>query len=120
MKDCILVVWLAIGILGCTTSRVVPAENSTTMVSTKPSALAGKPSYPVTIFLLERDIPPVIKRLGVVLISTTTRGVNVDRVVKRELQKRCEDLGANGAYRLSEGYYPTNTLDIPYLVFNYK
>jgi hypothetical protein len=114
-----LVVWLGVGILSCTTSRVIPAENSTIMATTKSADLSGKPSYPVTIFLLERDIPPAIKRLRVVLISTTTRGVNVDRVVKRELQKRCDELGANGAYRLSEGYYPTNTLDIPYLVFNY-
>jgi hypothetical protein len=117
MKCLTFVFCLGVGLLSCTTSRVVPAESSVIMASGIPTE---KVTYPVTVFLLERDIPPVIKRLGVVLISTTDHGVGVDRVVKRALQKKCQELGANGAYRLNEGYYPTNTLAIPYLIFTYE
>ena len=119
MKHFMLLFWLGMGLLSCTTSRVVPTENSPINGQTKSADLPGKPSDPITVFLLERDIPPLIKRLGVVLISTTTHSVYVDRVVKRELQKKCQEVGANGAYRLSEGYYTTHTLAIPYLVFKY-
>ena len=115
MKYVTLIVCL--GVLSCTTSKVVPAETS--IINAQPK-LPGNQRYPVTIFLLERDIPPVIKRLGVVLISTTNHSVYIDRVVKQELQKKCQEVGANGAYRLSEGYYPTNRLEIPYLVFKYE
>ena len=76
-------------------------------------------SSSVKIFLLERDVPQDIKRLGVVSLSVNSRpGLNVDEDVKRQLIKNCQQLGANGAYRINDGtYYP---MIVSYLVFRYE
>jgi hypothetical protein len=50
-------------------------------------------------------------------VNTKSR---TDEFVKKELQKQCQQLGANGAYRLNDGYYPgTRREEVPYLVFKY-
>ncbi|XWW43784.1 hypothetical protein JYG30_13370 [Fibrella sp. USSR17] len=96
-------------------SVVVPAEAITiSQISSADSS--GNAGNAVTIFLLERDIPPVTKRLGIVYIPINPRSLSVDKKVKRELLKKCQELGANGAYRLVEGYYPTNSFYVPYLL----
>ncbi|QHV94571.1 hypothetical protein [Spirosoma endbachense] len=73
----------------------------------------------VKIFLLERAIPQAIEELGVVSLYVNIRpGLTVDQQVKQQLRKDCQRLGANGAYRISDGtYYPTV---VSYLVFRYK
>lgn len=71
------------------------------------------------IFLLEKEIPQDIEQLGVVALSVNSRPtLNTDEEVKLQLRKECQRLGANGAYRISDGtYYP---LVVSYLVFKYK
>ncbi|WP_425290898.1 hypothetical protein [Spirosoma linguale] len=122
MKLIALLFLLSMGATSCITpkSRVVPAKNIIVNTQTKSDKSLGNPTFPVTIFLLERDIPSVINRLGVVRIVADRNYLNVDSTVKQELQRRCKELGANGAYRLSEGYYPGNRPEIHYLVFKYE
>ncbi|GAB3270959.1 hypothetical protein GCM10027347_41960 [Larkinella harenae] len=76
-------------------------------------------SSSVTVFLLERDIPQDIEKLGVVTIANIERAtVNTDKHVKRQLQKDCQRLGANGAFRVNDGTY--HPAIVNYLVFKYK
>ncbi|AQG78408.1 hypothetical protein AWR27_03085 [Spirosoma montaniterrae] len=71
------------------------------------------------VFLLEREIPQDIEQLGVVSLSVNGRpSLNIDVEVKQKLRRECQQLGANGAYRINDGtYYP---LVVSYLVFRYK
>ncbi|QKZ14920.1 hypothetical protein [Spirosoma sp. KUDC1026] len=71
------------------------------------------------VFLLEKENPQDIEQLGVVALSVNSRPtLNTDEEVKLQLRKECQRLGANGAYRISDGtYYP---LVVSYLVFKYK
>ena len=97
---------------GCVTSKIKPLAGVGSDVQTDSSS--------VRIFLLERDIPQDIERLGVVSLSTLNQrpGLNIDQQVKRQLQTDCQRLGANGAYRINDGtYYPGI---VSYLVFKYK
>ena len=72
-----------------------------------------------TVFLLERDIPQDIERLGIVTIALNSRAtLNVDSYVKEQLAKDCQTLGANGAYRVNDGTYFPNI--VSYLVFRYR
>lgn len=71
----------------------------------------------LTIFLLERDIPVEIRRLGVVTIPVGAGAI--DKSVKKQLRLKCSEIGANGAYRIADGFYPSAG-SIPYLVFKYK
>lgn len=71
----------------------------------------------LTVFLLERDIPAEIERLGVVTIPVGAS--SIDKNVKKQLKLKCKELGANGAYRIADGFYPSIG-SIPYLVFKYK
>jgi len=76
-------------------------------------------SLSVKIFLLEREIPQDIEQLGVVSLSINSRpGLNIDQQIKQQLRNDCQQLGANGAYRINDGtYYP---MVVSYLVFKYK
>lgn len=95
----------------CVTSRIRP------LAPVNGDAQTGASS--VKIFLLERDIPQNIEQLGTVSISVNGRPtLGVDEEVKQQLRKDCQQLGANGAYRVNDGtYYP---LVVSYLVFRYK
>ena len=74
---------------------------------------------PVNIFLLERDLPKDIERLGIVSILPTSQvAIGLDNQVKQQLKEDCKRLGANGAYRISDGTY--SSLVISYLVFRYE
>lgn len=95
----------------CVTTQVTSAANST--INDIPSTS----DTTLTIFLLERDIPLEIKRLGVVTIPIGAS--TIDKVVKEKLKLKCRELGANGAYRISDGFYPSAGI-VPYLVFKYK
>jgi hypothetical protein len=74
----------------------------------------------VTVFLLERDLPASIERLGVVRLTypSAYAGLNKDVAVKRQLITACQRLGANGAYRTNDGFYPPYS--VSYLVFRYQ
>jgi hypothetical protein len=62
-----LLSWIGVG---CTRIQVTSIDNSTA------TAIAEKPDTTLTIFLLERDIPMEIKRLGVVNIPVGTGAVD--------------------------------------------
>ena len=111
LKTVIALLLLSTSLTGCITSKVKPVTQA---VNTALSENSG-----VKIFLLERDIPADIEQLGVVTISITRRHVlNIDEVVKQQLMKDCQRLGANGAYRVNDGtYFPTI---VNYLAFKYK
>ena len=57
--------------------------------------------------------------MGVVAISIESRAsLTIDEQVKQQLQKDCQRVGANGAYRINDGtYYPQI---VSYLIFKYK
>ena len=96
----------------CVTSKIKPLAQVGSGLQTD--------SLSVKIFLLEREIPQDIDQLGVVSLSVINNrlGLNIDQQVKQQLQKDCQRLGANGAYRINDGtYYPTI---VSYLVFSYK
>lgn len=103
---------LNVFMMGCATSNTIPVSEAGIV---NPMDTSG-----VTIFLLERDIPPTIKKLGVVSIpfQLTTFNINrIDGIVKAKLNESCQKIGANGAYRINDGsYYPKI---ISYLVFRY-
>lgn len=111
MKLIIALLFLGWTLTGCVTTQVTSADNSTLLGN---GQVEGDNN--LTIFLLERDIPTTIKRLGVVTISVGT--ATTDKMVKERLKLKCQELGANGAYRISDGFYP-NAGSIPYLVFKY-
>jgi hypothetical protein len=95
----------------CVTSRVKPISQV--------SKGTGADASSVKVFLLERDIPQDIEQMGVVAISIDSRAsLTVDEQVKQQLQKDCQRVGANGAYRINDGtYYP---MIVSYLIFRYR
>ncbi len=110
LKHLVLASALSVGFLSCVSSRIKPyaQENSTSAIDT-----SG-----VTIFLLERDIPQNIKKLGIVSMRINNNaGMNMDGYVKTQLKKDCQKLGANGAFRTHDGSYPP--FIVSYLVFRY-
>lgn len=111
MKSGLALLLLGWILIGCVTTQVISADNSTV------SNISSTSDTTLTIFLLERDIPMEIKRLGVVTIPIGAS--TIDKVVKEKLKLKCQELGANGAYRISDGFYPSAGI-VPYLVFKYK
>lgn len=98
-------------ITGCVTSQFQPITQS---VSTNPSVNS------VTIFLLERDLPPQFDRLGTVTVRTYSPGYSVHQQVEAELQKVGQLKGANGAYRIGHGTYDhAKGGMVTYLLFRY-
>lgn len=95
----------------CITSQVKPISQV--------SNGSGVDATSVKVFLLERDIPPDIEPLGVVAISIDSApSLTIDDQVKQQLQKDCQRVGANGAYRINDGtYYP---MIVSYLIFKYN
>ena len=83
---------------GCVTSRFQPIQNTTG--ATPPSDSAA-----VTVFLLERDLPPTFERLGTVAIPTSQYGLGTHQRVEDELRKMGREKGANGAIRIGHGTY---------------
>lgn len=110
----IVTIWLCLSILivGCSTSLTTFNNKSTGL------SKSVKDDSSFTVFLLERDIPLNIERLGVVTIVNGSV-TNVDKGVKEELRRKCQALGANGAYRTLDGFYP-RAYTYSYLVFKYK
>lgn len=106
-----LVLFLSWTVMGYVTTQVTSTDNSTA------TTISARSDTTLTIFLLERDIPMEIKRLGVVNIAVGTGAV--DKSVKEKLKQKCQELGANGAYLISDGFYPSVGL-VPYLIFKYK
>ncbi|AKD55440.1 hypothetical protein [Spirosoma radiotolerans] len=111
MKPVIALLFLGWTLARCATTQFTPTDSSTIGDGQVVSDTT------LTIFLLERDIPADIKRLGVITISVGT--AITDKMVKERLKLKCKELGANGAYRISDGFYP-NAGSIPYLVFRYR
>lgn len=113
MKSIIIPLLLSWIIVGCITSQVTSTDNNTSTGTSQTTDTT------LTVFLLERDIPTEIKRLGVVTILTDSAGFGADKKIKEQLKQKCQELGANGAYRIADGFYP-GAGAIPYLVFKYK
>lgn len=89
---------LLAGLLAC--GRTV-----TRPVSSVGSALQPTDSL-ITIFLLERDRPVQMQRLGVVsIVPPDPSPYRMDNSVKQQLRQDCERLGTNGAYRINDGPY---------------
>ncbi|MEZ0542741.1 hypothetical protein [Fibrella arboris] len=85
------------------------------------SSGASTDSATVTIFLLERDIPTTIERVGTVTIHTYGSIYSIHQRVETELQKLGREKGANGAYRVQHGTYDHEHDGIvSYLLFRYK
>ena len=99
---------------------MVSCVTSNTISVSEAEAVNATDTAGVTIFLLERDIPLTIQKLGVVSIpfQLTTFNINrIDAIVKKRLNESCRKVGANEAYRINEGsYYPKI---VSYLVFRY-
>lgn len=110
-KSVIVLFSISTCISACVTSKIKPIAQVSSGLQTDTSSLK--------VFLLEREIPQDIEQLGVVSLSVNSRStLNIDEQVKQQLRKNCQQLGANGAYRISDGtYYP---LIVSYLVFRYK
>ncbi len=95
----------------CVSSRIKPLTQSGNATVDSDTSL--------TVFLLERDIPQTIEKLGVVAIRIETRtDFVVDEQIKQRLRRDCQQLGANGAYRINDGTYYPNIVN--YLAFRYK
>jgi hypothetical protein len=107
----IALISISVCLSACVTSKVNPI--------TQVSSGSGADSSSVKIFLLERDIPQDIEQMGVVAISIdASLSLTTDEQVKQQLQKDCQRVGANGAYRINDGtYYPKI---VSYLLFKYK
>lgn len=93
------------------------------MLTTDPISSIGHGSQPanppVTIFLLERDLPKEFQRIGIVSISPSSRSAYfIDNEVKEQLIADCKRLGANGAYRIRDATY--DPLVVSYLLFTYE
>ncbi len=74
----------------------------------------------VTIFLLERDLPATMDRLGTVTIHTYGSIFGIHQKVEDELQNVGRQKGANGAYRIGHGTYDhDNDGLVTYLLFRY-
>lgn len=77
-------------------------------------------SASVTIFLLERDLPVTMDRLGTVTIHTYGSIFGIHRKVEDELQTIGRQKGANGAYRIGHGTYDHDKDGlVTYLLFRY-
>lgn len=97
-------------ISGCVSSQFQPLTQT---------ASTQAPFDSVTIFILERDLPSQIDRLGVVTFRTYRSGMGVHDQVKQQLQHEARQRGANGAFRLREGTYDRLGI-FAYLLFRYK
>ena len=110
-KTVVLLAGVSICLSSCITSKIRPLAQVGSSLQADSSS--------VRIFLLEREIPQDIEQLGVVSLAINSRpGLNIDQQVKQQLKNDCQQLGANGAYRINDGtYYP---MVVSYLVFRYK
>lgn len=85
------------------------------------STAAVSDSVGVTIFLLERDLPATMDRLGTITIHTYGSIFGINQKVEDELQKIGRQKGANGAYRIGHGTYDHDKDGlVTYLLFRYK
>ena len=106
-----LLLW---GTAGCVTSQFQPMQQATTLSA--PADLAT-----VTVFLLERDLPPTFERLGTVAVRVNQTTPNFHQLLLEELQKVARQQGANGAYRLQHGTYELDRVGVvSYLLFRYS
>ncbi len=117
IKYLLCTIALAILSASCTTSRVRSIKSGDEVLVEKMDDGSS-----LHVFLLERDIPLDIERLGMVSI-TPNIGMATDRSkihakVKKKLREACQELGANGAYRINDGSYQPN--EVSYLVFRYE
>lgn len=110
----ILSIVLGLSLLGLNTSCVSSQFHPLTQ-----HASANASADSVTIFILERDLPPQIDRLGVATFRTYRSGMGVHNQVKQQLQQEAHQRGANGAFRLREGTYDRLGI-FAYLLFRYK
>ena len=111
MKSTLVLILLSWLVVGCVTTQFTSTDNSTA------TDISATSDTTLTVFLLERDIPTEIKRLGVVTIYIGAS--TIDKTVKRQLKLKCQEFGANGAYRITDGFYPSAGI-VPYLIFKYK
>lgn len=111
-------VFVSVTLLSLMTSCV-----RTPFVPTQFQPMARLPSAntdSVTVFLLERDLPPTFDRLGTLNIHTVGIGFGVHQSVENELQRIGRQKGANGAYRVLHGTYDHEHDGIvSYLLFRY-
>ncbi|XAZ82153.1 hypothetical protein A6C57_27885 (plasmid) [Fibrella sp. ES10-3-2-2] len=85
------------------------------------STMAPTDSAGVTIFLLERDLPATMDRLGTITIHTYGSIFSIHQKVEDELQKIGRQKNANGAYRIGHGTYDHDKDGlVTYLLFRYK
>lgn len=100
---------------GCAlTSQFQPIQRPTSG-----SATLGD-SASVTVFLLERDLPPTFERLGPVAIPVSGVYAGVHKLVQDKRKKIGREQGANGAIRIGHGTYEIDKLVIvSYLLFRY-
>lgn len=111
LTNCCLAILLLLT-AGCVTSQFQPIQNTT-------SATTPTDSATVTVFLLERDLPPTFDRLGTVAIRIETRD-DIHQRVQDELQKVGREKGANGAIRVQHGTYENDGATIiSYLLFRF-
>ncbi|ADB42727.1 hypothetical protein [Spirosoma linguale] len=81
---------------------------------------ASADSAVVTVFLLERDLPARMERIGTVTIHTFGSLYSTHQRVEDELQKLGRQKGATGAYRIQHGTYDHDKDGlITYLLFRY-
>lgn len=111
LNHCCLVALLLLTV-GCVTSQFQPIQNTTSVITPGDSS-------PVTVFLLERDLPPTFERLGTVAIRIESR-LDTHKRVEEELQKIGREKSANGAIRVQHGTYELDGVPIvSYLLFRY-
>ena len=113
MKQIILILLAHLCMMSCATSNAVQVNDAGIAKTTDTPEL--------TIFLLERDIPQTINRLGTVSIPMKVNTLNLkqfDVNIKAKLRELCKEAGANGAYRINEGNYQTYV--VSYLIFQYN
>ncbi|NID13573.1 hypothetical protein [Fibrivirga algicola] len=85
-----------------------------------PSAGTPADSTGVTVFLLERDLPSAMERIGTITIHTFGSIYSVHQQVEDELQKTGRLKGANGAIRIQHGTYDHDKDGlVTYLLFRY-
>ena len=99
---------------GCVRSQFQPIQQATTMNAPADSAA-------VTVFLLERDLPTSMERLGTIAVRVNQTTPNFHQILLGELQKVARQQGANGAYRLQHGTYELDRVGVvSYLLFRYR
>lgn len=100
---------------GFVTSQFQPIQRVTDVTVTTPGDSAT-----LTVFLLERDLPPTFDRLGTVAIRVNQANRNTHQQLLDELQRVGKQQGANGAYRLQHGTYELDRVGVvSYLLFRY-